>query len=217
MKKADEVNRAYFRRAYTTGVHGWGVLEPSGYAVALLEHVREHVAGGALLDLGCGEGRHAFAAARLGFRVTAVDLEPRALKRARDFGRETNAPHVEFRRADARKLPFGAGSFDIVLDYGCLHHQPKSAWPDYKKSLLHVLKPGGYYILSTFSPRFRMFKGAKRRWHIAYGSYRRCFTRDEIARLFAPEFEMLVATEQTGKDGGFHHCLLRRLEWAGKC
>jgi len=210
MKRADELNRAYFREAYRTGVHGWGVLEASPYAVRLLEYVRERAAGGALLDLGCGEGRHSFAAARLGFRVTGVDYEPGALQRARKIGRETGAPPAEFRRADARKLSFPAGSFDVVLDYGCLHHQPKSAWPGYKKSLLRVLKPGGYYILSTFSPRFRMFKGAKRPWHIAQGSYRRCFTQDELARLFAPEFEMATATEQTGKDGGFHHCLLRR-------
>ncbi|HUW60127.1 MAG TPA: class I SAM-dependent methyltransferase [Candidatus Bathyarchaeia archaeon] len=212
MDKAERANRRYFREAYTTGVHGWGVLEPSPYAVEFLRHVRKRIPGGALLDLGCGEGRHAIAAAKLGFRVTAVDYEPRALERARKIGKKSGAPHVEFRQANALRLPFPRATFDVVLDYGCLHHQLKSDWPRYKSGLLRVLKPGGFYILSVFSPRFRMFRGAKRPWHIAQGSYRRCFTPQDLAGLFSGAFEFIAMTEQTGKDGGFHHCLMRRAD-----
>lgn len=207
---AEHANRRYFREAYSTGVHGWGVLEPSPYAVEFLRHVRKEARGGALLDLGCGEGRHSFAAARLEFRVTGVDYEARALERARAIGAESGAGPVEFRKADALRLPFAAGSFDVVLDYGCLHHQLKSDWPRYKSGLLRVLKPDGFYILSVFSPRFRMFRGAKRPWHIAQGAYRRCFTRQDLTRLFGDAFDFIAITEQTGRDGGFHHALLRR-------
>lgn len=209
-RSADQANRQYFHDAYTTGIHGWAVLEPSPYALDFLRYVRRRVRGGALLDLGCGEGRHAFAAARMGFRVTAADYEPLALKRARRIKKETNVPSVSFRRADARRLPFRSASFDAVLDYGCLHHQPKSAWARYKAGLLRVLKPGGYYILSVFSPRFRMFKSAGRPWHVAHGAYRRCFTRPDLAHLFADTFEFVAMLEQTGADGGFHHCLMQR-------
>ena len=215
MTSAERANRRYFREAYKTGVHGWGVLEPSPYAVEFLRHVRKQAPGGTLLDLGCGEGRHAFAAVRLGFDVTGVDYEARALERAREIGAKSGAPAVEFRRADALRLPFPRAVFDVVLDYGCLHHQLKSDWPRYKSGLLRVLKPGGFYILSVFSPRFRMFRGAKRPWHIAQGAYRRCFTRQDLAELFSDAFEFIAMTEQTGKDGGFHHCLMRRRRPAG--
>ena len=207
---AERANRRYFREAYTTGVHGWGVMDPSPYALEFLRHVRKQAPGGALLDLGCGEGRHAFAAARMGFRVTGVDYEARALERAREIAAKSGAPAVEFRKANALRLPFPPATFGVVLDYGCLHHQLKSDWPRYKSGLLRVLKPDGFYILSVFSPRFRMFRGAKRPWHIAHGAYRRCFTRQDLTGLFSDAFEFIAMTEETDKEVGFHHCLMRR-------
>jgi len=45
--------------------------------------------GSSLLDLGCGEGRHALAAAKLGFSATAIDYEgeaPRSLVLAFSWG-----------------------------------------------------------------------------------------------------------------------------------
>jgi SAM-dependent methyltransferase len=178
--------------------------------VDYLKRVRRLVPGGELLDIGCGEGRHAFAAARLGFKVTAIDYEPLALRRARQFAKSTRLKEIIFRRADVFRLPFPDACFDVVLDYGCLHHQRKSDWPAYKRSILRVLKSEGYYILSVFSPEFRMFRGSRRRWHIAYGAYRRCFTPKEIVSLFGREFEIVDITEERGKEGGFWHVLMTR-------
>ncbi|MFO7957676.1 MAG: class I SAM-dependent methyltransferase [Candidatus Brocadiia bacterium] len=210
MRSADEANRRYFRDAYGTGDHGWAVEEPSGYVVDFLDRVRRNVPGGRLLDLGCGEGRHAIAAARLGFRVTAVDYEPRALERARRFAQEAGADNTRFVVADALRPPFAESSFDVVLDYGCLHHQKKADWPAYKSNLLRVLKPDGFYLLSAFSPRFRFFRGSKRRWHIARGAYRRCFTASDIKGLFRDEFEILEMLEESGEGRGLWHALMRR-------
>lgn len=215
MPSADEANRQYFRDAYCTGEHGWPGDEPSPYAVDYLKRVRRLVPGGKLLDIGCGEGRHAFAAARLGFKVTAIDYEPLALQRARQFAKSKSIEGIVFRRADIFRMPFPDAHFDVVLDYGCLHHQRKSDWTVYKRSILRVLKLEGYYILSVFSPKFRMFRGSRRRWHIACGAYRRCFTRKEIAELFGGEFEIVNMTEERGKDGGFWHVLMKRRAESG--
>ena len=87
MLSAREANRRYFRDAYRTGRHGWEVEEPSRHAVRHLRRLTRFVPGGKLLDIGCGEGRHSFAAARLGFKVTGMDFEPLALKRARRYAR----------------------------------------------------------------------------------------------------------------------------------
>jgi ubiquinone/menaquinone biosynthesis C-methylase UbiE len=209
MLSAREANRSYFREAYRTGEHGWGAKEPSAYAVAFLEQVKQIVPGGKLLDVGCGEGRHSFAAAGLGFEVTAIDYEPLALRRARQFAKAEGITGVRFREADVFRLPLSESSFDVVVDYGCLHHQRKGDWPAYMASILRVLKAGGFYVLSVFSPRFRFFRGSRRRWHIAYGAYRRCFTRREIVELFREDFEVMEITEERGKEGGFWHVLMR--------
>jgi SAM-dependent methyltransferase len=116
---------------------------------------------------------------------------------------------VRFREADVFRLPLSESSFDVIVDYGCLHHQRKGDWPAYMASILRVLKAGGFYVLSVFSPRFRFFRGSRRRWHIAYGAYRRCFTRREIVELFREDFEVMEITEERGKEGGFWHVLMR--------
>ena len=209
MLSARKANRQYFREAYRTGIHGWAVDEPSPYAVDFLKRLRRQVPGGKLLDVGCGEGRHSFAAARLGFEVTAIDYEPLALKRVRQFARTQNVGQITVRWADVFSLPFRA-SFDIVLDYGCLHHQRKCDWRAYKASIVRVLRPRGYYVLSVFSPRFRFFRKSRRPWHIARGAYRRCFTREDLAELLGQDFDIIEMSEERGKDGGFWHALLQR-------
>ena len=68
MPTAEELNRVYFRRAYRTGEHGWAAEEPSPYALRFLDQVKKAMPDARLLDLGCGEGRHAIAASEMGFR-----------------------------------------------------------------------------------------------------------------------------------------------------
>ena len=210
MLSANALNRRYFREAYRTGIHGWDVEEPSPDAIKYLQRIRRTVSGGRLLDIGCGEGRNSFAAALLGFKVTAIDFEPLALKRARRFARLKHIRGVAFQKADALHLPFREGSFDVVLDYGCFHHQRKPDWSGYKANLLRVLKPQGYYVLSVFTPRFHLFKGSRRPWQLAYGAYRRRFTPGEIVRLFGRHFDLLNLNEVKGEGGGFWHVLMRR-------
>jgi len=206
---AREANRRYFHQAYRSGEHGWATEEPSPYAERSLRRLSKAIPGGRLLDLGCGEGRHTLAAARLGFRAVGVDLELLALERARRRAGRQGLKRAAFLQADVLRLPFPDSCFDVLLDYGCLHHQRKADWPRYRASVLGALRPGGFYVLSAFSPRFRFFRGG-RRWHIARGAYRRCFTARELAGLFAPELEVLSIVEQRGPGGGFWHALLGR-------
>jgi ubiquinone/menaquinone biosynthesis C-methylase UbiE len=210
MLSAKEANRRYFRQAYRSGRHGWEAEGPSSYAVAFLRRLKRLVPGARLLDVGCGEGRHAIAAARMGFKVMAIDYELLALQRARRHARAKRARNIGFRKADVFYLPFPASCFDIVLDYGCLHHQRKSDWPAYKANLLRVLGPRGFYVLSVFSREFPLFHGSRRPWHIAQGAYRRYFTRGDILELFGRDFEIVELLKEKGDHPGFWHALMRR-------
>jgi len=210
MLSAKKANRRYFRQAYLTGRHGWEVEQPSIYAVKFLRRLGRIVPGGRLLDVGCGEGRHAIAAAKFGLKVTGIDFEPLAIKRARRLARAAGAAPIRFRQADVFDLPFGPARFDVVLDYGCLHHQRKADWPAYKAGILRVLKPGGFYVLSVFSRRFWMFRRRRRQWHVAQGAYLRCFTPRQIAAMFGRDFKILKLTEESSGPRGFWHALMQR-------
>jgi SAM-dependent methyltransferase len=66
--------------------------------------------GAAMLDLGCGSGRHARSLAARGFDVTGIDLSAGSLARARQF----STPSVRFVEQDMRE-PFGDHAFDFVF------------------------------------------------------------------------------------------------------
>ena len=209
MLSAEKANQRYFREAYRTGKHGWEVEDPSSYAVKFLKQLKHTIPGGRLLDVGCGEGRHAIVAARMGFKVVGIDYEPSALSRARRFAKARGATGIVFRKANALCLPPSDPPFDIVLDYGCLHHQRKSDWLAYKSSILGVMAPRGFYVLSVFSPKFPLFHGSRRPWHIAQGAYRRSFAQRDIIGLFGRDFEVVEIIEENGGQHGFWHALFR--------
>jgi len=67
--------------------------------------------GSLVLDVGCGDGRHANRMAALGYRVVGIDISDRLLEKARNEARGRN---VRFERMDARRdLP--PGPFDLAL------------------------------------------------------------------------------------------------------
>jgi arsenite methyltransferase len=70
-----------------------------------------------VLEVGCGVGATAcYLARNLGCRVMGVDIRPSMIERAKErAARQHVEDRVEFRVADATDLPFGDGSFDVVL------------------------------------------------------------------------------------------------------
>ncbi len=105
--------------------------------------------GDRLLDLGCGFGRHAFQAARLGAHVVALDAGADEVRKVEDtFGAmmvagelDMGSARVGSARGDALRLPFADGSFDRVIASEVLEHisDDESAMAE----LARVLRPGG--------------------------------------------------------------------------
>ncbi len=97
-------------------------LDPDIEAVISWEEFPKR--GGAVLELGCGDGFVTRFLADLGLEVAAVDCSPTAIERARRAQRDSGRPdaRVTFHVGDVCDLAaFGDASFDTVLDSHCLH------------------------------------------------------------------------------------------------
>jgi SAM-dependent methyltransferase len=102
-----------------------------------------------VLDVGCGTGVASIPAARLGAKVTALDLTPELLERARSNGALASMD-IEWHEGDVEKLPFAGAAFDVVFSQFGHIFAPRPALA--LSEMLRVLKPGGTIAFSTWPP-----------------------------------------------------------------
>lgn len=99
--------------------------EPWPSALVLAARLsREAGAGRRLLELGCGAGLVAAAAARAGFRVTATDYYEDALRFARVNAARAGGGTIATRMVDWRRLPPDLGRYDLVVASDVLYERP---------------------------------------------------------------------------------------------
>jgi arsenite methyltransferase len=110
-----------------------------------------------VLDVGCGRGLFLIGAAKRlqKGKATGVDIwqsedlsDNTVEAMLRNAKAEGVAGRVKAETADARQLPFAAGSFDVVLSSLALHNLPSTE--ERAKALneiARVLKPGGYLAI----------------------------------------------------------------------
>ena len=98
--------------------------------------------GRALLDLGSSWGRWTIAAARAGYRATAIDPDEKAIAAARRVAAELGV-QTECVVGDARELPFGDAAFDVVYSYSVLQHLSKDDVRRVIAEVRRVLRRGG--------------------------------------------------------------------------
>jgi ubiquinone/menaquinone biosynthesis C-methylase UbiE len=97
------------------------------------------------LDLGCGEGRLGRVLQSLGHRVAGIDASATMVHLA--AGHETPEPSVV---ADAAKLPFADGTFDLAVAYMTLHDMDRM--PQAVAETARVLEPGGRFCMAIVHP-----------------------------------------------------------------
>lgn len=115
--------------------------------------------GESLLEIGCGWGGFAEAAARRGLRVTGVTLSREQLAHAQArIAAAGLAERVDLRLQDYRDI---AGSFDHAVSIEMLEAVGEAYWTTYFQQLRRLVRPGGRIAIQVITlheddfPRYR--------------------------------------------------------------
>jgi SAM-dependent methyltransferase len=142
--------------------------------------------GMTLLDLGCGEGRHAFEAYRRGATVLAVDWGQHEVATTTEWlgaitaaGEAPAGAAAGAARGDLRALPVPDASVDRVIASEVLEHIPddRAAFSE----IARVLKPGGRVAVTV--PRYgpeRICWALSDSYHANEGGHIRIYRGDQL-------------------------------------
>jgi SAM-dependent methyltransferase len=137
------------------------------------------VPGSRVLDLACGTGRHAIAAAQLGADVVAIDRDADTLASAREFAAQAGV-RVDWQQADLEDDWPDWGRFDVVLVFNYLDR------PRFPRAR-NVVRQGGLLIVESFLTTQR-----EQGWGPTAEAH--LLLPGELARLVAP-FEIMHGRE----------------------
>ena len=102
-----------------------------------------------VLDVACGTGNLTLPAARLGARVTGIDIAPIAIAHLAERAGAEGLP-IDAREGDAEALPFADGAFDTVMTmFGAMF----AGHPDQAAAeMLRVTRSGGRIAMANWTP-----------------------------------------------------------------
>lgn len=123
-----------------------------------------------VLEIGVGLGSDFVRFVRAGAKATGVDLTRRSVDLV-EQRLKLEGLDATVLQADAERLPFPNGSFDVVYSWGVLHHTPNT--DSALREAVRVLKPGGRLCLMLYArhswvsaglwARYALLRG--RPWH----------------------------------------------------
>lgn len=102
-----------------------------------IEVLKQYLPGKDVLDVGCGWSRMSFDISKMAKSYVGVDFVPALVEKAKE-----SLPQLDFRVADATKLPFADESFDVITAITCLSSFA-AILPEVLTELKRVLRPDG--------------------------------------------------------------------------
>jgi 2-polyprenyl-3-methyl-5-hydroxy-6-metoxy-1,4-benzoquinol methylase len=150
LEASDQITRRAYARMTLDHEHRWARHTPKE-AAEIIEYC--HIEPGqAVLDFGCGAGRHAIALARTGIRVTGVDYAPELVEKAGSKAKRQGVSGTRFLTADCRGV-----RLDELFDAAVCLYDVVGTYADLKSNsrvvanLADHLKPGGFALISVMN------------------------------------------------------------------
>jgi D-alanine-D-alanine ligase len=146
----------------------------------------------AILDLACGQGRHSIEMAKRGFiNITGLDRSHYLIRKAKSVMQQEGLK-IGFKEGDARKLPFNADTFDVVMILGNSFGYFESNEDDIMilKEVFRVLKPGGTFLIDVADGSYLREHFQPRSWEWIDKKYFVCRERS-----LANDNERLISRE----------------------
>ena len=109
-------------------------------------HSIDLLPGSLVLEVGCGSGKTI--SGMNGVRAIGIDISSVALDMCRD---RYSSEGQGYALADAGKLPFRDGCFDVVVCFHVLEHLYRREREESARDMLRVLRPGGEVRFKAFS------------------------------------------------------------------
>lgn len=135
-------NERYDRPDYLFGE------DPAAFLTAQAGHIPER---SRVLVVADGEGRNSVSLAGLGHQVTAFDMAPKALEKARRLA-AARGVSVAFHEADIFGWDWSGAPYDAVVAIFIQFMGPERR-PEVFSGLDAALKPGGMLLLHGYAPR----------------------------------------------------------------
>ena len=146
----------------------------------------------AILDLACGQGRHSIELAQRGFtNITGLDRSHYLIRKAKTVMQQEGLK-ISFKEGDARKLPFPADTFDVVMILGNSFGYFESNEDDIMilKEVFRVLKPEGTFLIDVADGSYLRTHYQPRSWEWIDKKYFVCRERS-----LAKDNERLISRE----------------------
>ncbi len=137
----------------------------------------------AILDHGCGGGRHLVFLAENGYRTFGVDISESGLRAARRFLKRRGLKAVLNRIGDDDELPYPDNYFDGVVSFGVLYYLSNEQISVTIGELFRVLKPNGR-LLAVVRSRRDHRRTISRPTNGDEGMAMHFFTESEIKKWF---------------------------------
>lgn len=151
---------------------------------------------GPVLCLGEGEGRNAVFLAQRGLAVTAIDLSPTALEKARRLATERGV-RLTTQEADLADSDLGEEKWGAIISIWC--HVPPWLRERVHHGVARALKPGGRFVLEAYTPAQLAFDtGGPKSLDLLYEP------KDLRTDLATLELERLDERERDVNEGDWH-------------